>query len=548
MNARLTAILAGLLCAGLAHAQTCCPTVAPLPHTGSSPLLYVRFTGPQGLQTSFYQGRAKPRTFPAPVVVGMRPGYAYRVQLSNLPDRPALSLYPTVEVHGSLKMPPKCGTAAFPATVHLTSADLEAAVVGTMITKVIYLEDPDRADPTATRDGEILEYDVPRDRDIYQQARERGRVMLVVHLGERIATPEELAQINVPGTILMPGEKVIGPPACPPCFQGLRPGFYDPWHGPRPFVEECLHDGGDRLAPVGFDLQGGLGGVDPEDTVAEFRDSKGKRQITVSNRVCLCVPRFIALRKECPWARSEGVVGPRDGVIVKHDVTLTERKPPLTVNKVEEPLRFEGRQRPSINLNVTQPKEFSVVKILLAQHLNQSPIEYSTTKKAIELTEKQKAEVIKQVDLVKEFSQVVKVEGYEQILHTAVMARIKGADVIKATVAVRDLTVCCCETPPLPDKPLVLVKCADRSCAVPGEEVTFTLRYTNVGARPMSDVALVDSLSGRLEYVAGSAESDRDAVFTAQANEAGSQLLRWEVSGTLQPGQSGRVRFKAKVR
>jgi hypothetical protein len=74
------------------------------------------------------------------------------------------------------------------------------------------------------------------------------------------------------------------------------------------------------------------------------------------------------------------------------------------------------------------------------------------------------------------------------------------------------------------------------------------LRYSNVGGRPITDVAVADSLSGRLEYVPGSAESDRDAVLTVQENEVGSVLLRWEISGTLLPGQTGRIRFKARVR
>ena len=64
----------------------------------------------------------------------------------------------------------------------------------------------------------------------------------------------------------------------------------------------------------------------------------------------------------------------------------------------------------------------------------------------------------------------------------------------------------------------------------------------------MTDVAVTDSLSGRLEYVPGSAQSDREAVFTMQANEAGSSVLRWEIGGTLAPGDTGRVKFKVKVR
>ena len=57
-----------------------------------------------------------------------------------------------------------------------------------------------------------------------------------------------------------------------------------------------------------------------------------------------------------------------------------------------------------------------------------------------------------------------------------------------------------------------------------------------------------DSLTTRLEYVPGSAQTDRNAVFTAQPNEAGSLLLRREIGGTLQPGQSGVVRFQVRIR
>jgi hypothetical protein len=55
-------------------------------------------------------------------------------------------------------------------------------------------------------------------------------------------------------------------------------------------------------------------------------------------------------------------------------------------------------------------------------------------------------------------------------------------------------------------------------------------------------------LSGRLEYLPGSAETDRPANFTTADNEAGSVIVRWDLPGVLLPGQAGMVRFKAKVR
>ena len=63
-----------------------------------------------------------------------------------------------------------------------------------------------------------------------------------------------------------------------------------------------------------------------------------------------------------------------------------------------------------------------------------------------------------------------------------------------------------------------------------------------------SDVVISDSLSARLEYITGSAQTDRPANFTAAENEVGSVIVRWDLPGSLLPGQSGTIKFKAKVR
>ena len=51
------------------------------PQRGPTPLLFVRFRGPQGMQATFYQGNPQGRACDAPVAVGLRPGYSYRVRL-----------------------------------------------------------------------------------------------------------------------------------------------------------------------------------------------------------------------------------------------------------------------------------------------------------------------------------------------------------------------------------------------------------------------------------------------------------------------------------
>jgi uncharacterized repeat protein (TIGR01451 family) len=126
---------------------------------------------------------------------------------------------------------------------------------------------------------------------------------------------------------------------------------------------------------------------------------------------------------------------------------------------------------------------------------------------------------------------------------------VEGLNLVSTTLTTADVTGICGEKPEcLVDRPLLLFKWAHRQEAQVGDLVTFYLKYSNNGSRPITDVAVSDSLTGRLEYIPGSAKSDRNAVFTLQENEAGSLILRWEISGRLLPGESGKVSFQARIR
>ncbi len=190
------------------------------------------------------------------------------------------------------------------------------------------------------------------------------------------------------------------------------------------------------------------------------------------------------------------------------------------------------------------------VEVLNARQLDTSLVTYLVRKNAEIASEAERTRFVKQVEFALALSQPIGVSEFQQKIGTAVLARVEGTtDVVSGVLETRDFTLCCDEACPLPpDKPLMLIKCADRQSAQQGDVVTFFLRYSNHGGRPLTDVAVSDSLSSRLEYVAGSAQSDRDAVFTAEQNEAGSLILRWEVTGRLAAGQGGVLRFQARVR
>jgi uncharacterized repeat protein (TIGR01451 family) len=521
-----------------------------LPIKGTSPLLYVRFGGPPGLRTTFFQGRPRGRDFDTPVVVGLRPGYVYRLEVSGLPGRPGLTIYPTLEVRGSLTLPPRLAGASFPAPLVFAEADIDAVLAGVLVTKVVYLEDPDQAAPEATRPDVPLETTLPAQADLLAEARTRGRPMVVVRVGGRVLfSPDELAAESVYGTILFPGEKVLPPASRPPCMVCDTRPFFDPILGPRHPEGECIHDGGDRGERAGLDAAGNLHGLEPEDTVAEFTDSHGRRGLTCSNRVCLCVPRFAVLRKELPLGTYENVVALVEGrrTLVQGQFRL--EVPSLEAQKYEQLKALRARLRPSANVGVQGLVPLERVEVLEARVLNLGPIALLGTKAVLTLTEVERARLVRQVELARELSTNVAPQMDVGVVGPAVVGRIEGGPrVVSGEVVTRDITVCCHEVPCPPDKPLVLVKCADRTSAQPGDVVTFFLRYSNHGGKPITDVAVSDSLSPRLEYVPGSAQSDRAAVFTTQPNEAGSVILRWEISGTLQPGQSGALRFQARVR
>src|SRR5205085_6175474 len=140
-----------------------------------------------------------------------------------------------------------------------------------------YLEDADRALPVEGVAGQALEFPAESEEEAIKAARTRGRPMLIVRLGERPATKEELAFENVPGTILFPGARPPIP-AVPPRFPFSGIIVYDPIIGAKGASEECIKDGGDvgpRAAPGPG--PGGVGGLDPTDTVMQYSTRSGSR-------------------------------------------------------------------------------------------------------------------------------------------------------------------------------------------------------------------------------------------------------------------------------
>src|SRR5262249_7676379 len=164
----------------------------PVPHPQPAPLVAAKFLVPQGTRVTAFPGTKLSKMFGAPVTLGLRPGYIYRFELTNLPYQPGKSLYPEVEVHGTLVPRPGMRYMDYPIPLVFSPSDIERAMNGTLITKVIYLEDPEKAIPAEVQPDAPVEIPENTEREALKAARENGRFMAIVRLGDRKPSAEEL--------------------------------------------------------------------------------------------------------------------------------------------------------------------------------------------------------------------------------------------------------------------------------------------------------------------------------------------------------------------
>lgn len=463
------------------------PSLAgPMP--APAPLVAAKFLTAPGVRITAFPGSPLSRMFDTPAIMGLRPGYIYRFELSNLPYNPGTVLFPEVEVRGTIVPRPGMKYMDYPIPLVFTQLDIERALTGALVTKVIYLEDPEKAVPAEVQPDRPVEAPVDTEREAIHRALENGRLMAIVRLGDRRPAHEFLQALAVDGTILLPGETRLKSPAAPPMIPFYACPMYDPILGPKGPKEECFVNGDDKYDPLGIGPNRILGGLNPTDVGVEYT-TDGKRRVTTSNIACICSPRYMIARTELLPGGVDVRLKPMANVGRSGTAWFRERLMPMADIGREKPVSFVGRTRASAYVGRVGTSFF-----------------IGTSKPV----------AIGQVEGVKVQGAVVEPEQ------------------LTAYPVLCPLTVTKVVDPPGPKQP--------------GEIVTITIRYANTGAKTISDIVINDSLSGRLEYVAGSAETDRPGNFTSAENEVGSVIVRWDLPGEILPGQAGMVRFKAKVR
>lgn len=144
----------------------------------------IRFDLPTSGQVTFFCGPDRhPSTIDSKQLASVAPGHVYRLRLSHLPEFPGLELFPTIEILDRLH-PPAGQELSFPVPVAITPEEIDHALNGRLITKVVYLEQPQLAVPDTRLPREAVE-DVPSDRNLLVEADLRGRPLIILRIGGR---------------------------------------------------------------------------------------------------------------------------------------------------------------------------------------------------------------------------------------------------------------------------------------------------------------------------------------------------------------------------
>jgi hypothetical protein len=164
----------------------------------------------------------------APLRAGFLIGQVYRLRLMNLPLQPGVEVFPTIEVIDRIYAP-RGQELRFPIIIEIGRDDLEAALSGKFVTRVVYLEDPDKALPVQEAGKDQGWFDVAPGTDPLAVADALGRPVAIVRMGARV--PERADAIDMaflygcpPWIKFAPREAALPRPAAAPAKKAPQRG------------------------------------------------------------------------------------------------------------------------------------------------------------------------------------------------------------------------------------------------------------------------------------------------------------------------------------
>ena len=170
-------------------------------------------------------GRFDSEQLVAPARYNFPQGAMYRLKLANIPGRPGVELFPTLEVGPAMPR-----TEAFLAhnaiPVEFTDEDFDQVMTGNFVTKVIYIPDPEFQEMALAGVGTLVSTKLDPGQDPIVEADRRGAIMAIVRLGNKDLAIASAQPEMQGGPVGMPG-------FCPPPGSYPPPGFVSGVTGPQ---------------------------------------------------------------------------------------------------------------------------------------------------------------------------------------------------------------------------------------------------------------------------------------------------------------------------
>ena len=119
----------------------------------------------------------------SPALVAVNVGHVYRLRISSMPAFPGVEIFPTVELLDRLH-PPAGRDNEFPIPIILSKDDVRTAMTGQLVTRIIYLEQPQIAQTLDPLRRELPQSVLPADNSL-KEADRLGRPMAIIRIGGR---------------------------------------------------------------------------------------------------------------------------------------------------------------------------------------------------------------------------------------------------------------------------------------------------------------------------------------------------------------------------
>jgi uncharacterized repeat protein (TIGR01451 family) len=511
----------------------------------------VRFQGPSGLGVEVLA----PAPTPVPVgdgggiaTVGLERGVGYRLRLTNITQRPGAELFPVIEVVGHLHRPLEIDPAKYPIRVVFSDEELWDVVDrGRLLTKVIYLEDPEQAIPVKLPKDQIPVVTLNPTEQPLRVAQALGRVMAIVRIGGRRPTVEEI-NAGATGDVGLDAVAALGSGHCPftcssgdPCPLPCGPVCGTPPPPGRPWLprDEYLCDGGDQGKPASVAGDGNLTGIDPRDAVMKFDiglADRTKHRVLPTNRVCVYAPRFAEVKISTGTNQAVEVHGASLNRSLDKFAFAESRSHSRRLVQNQSPeLARERRRAEDLDGRVFAEENSDLRGVDQYHNVQQVRIG----------SQKQSAEVARARMKPAQFKERLRLDAIKTAESAVMTGLVEGAS--QAVMSWQPHVMTGIETPP--DRPgMAIIKRVSATEAEPGDTLTFVITYRNMGNTPIRSASIRDSLLPRLEYVKGSAKGPKGTAFSTAENRVGSTELKWDLPGVIEPGASGEVSFQAIVR